>query len=522
MDWTEYLYSRRPAAQTTCSLHGFNRKRSYQTKHIPNMPGPSRQCRHDVLQVDVSSYAKEAGCSRPSEEQRQAAATTKRSGHPRNQLEGKDASTTLPYTFPAPLTLPDDLLALGDDDPPQSMLSWMRTRTPVTQARKTIYVVRTPNLDKRVSFMQTWTVPTTTTSRKLKTVEPPRVADVSAYLEAFYYPLPVKTLPHEVSFVPWDTDTEQAKPQKGRKKKAAMPAHVGLQIGDGVTRVRTRPCPDAVFDGQLNLNDLLDAALDVLPGDAYAILLLVDHDLYEDDEDDFCCGRAYGGSRVCIVSSSRYHPALDTLDYYIAGGIDLAHMWPASHCQAFVEGVCSLYDRPPSSKKRKRTQKKPMPKPNAPDDDDDVSPGLDIPSTPMGAALQAVQPLSDPAKDLYGLWLSRVARTVSHEIGHCFCLGHCSYYACVMQGTTSVAEDVRQPPYLCPVCLAKVTHALMGISPGTGDTEQAYAVQRYRALMKFCQSWPHVGMFAGFHAWLEKRVQVLSAGGSASLPICLD
>lgn len=478
------------------------------------MPGPAHQCRHEVLQVDVSSYAKEAGCSRPSEEQRQTAATTKRSGRPYNQPEGEDASTISPYTFPAPLTLPDDLLAFGDDEPPQSMLSWIRQRTPVTQARKTIYVVRTPTVDEGVSFMQPWTVPTTTISRKLKAVEPPRVADVSAYLEAFYYPLPVKTLPQEVSFVPWETP----KPEKGRKKKAPMPNYVGFQIGDGVTRVRTRPCPDTVFGGQLNLNDLLDGALHVLPDDAYAILLLVDHDLYEDDEDDFCCGRAYGGSRVCIVSSSRYHPALDTLDYYIVGGIDLAHMWPASHCQAFVDGVCSLHDPPPPSKKRKRTQKKPEPKAPA----DSVPPGLDVPSTPMGAALRAVQPLSHSAKDLYGLWFSRVARTVSHEIGHCFCLGHCSYYACVMQGTTSVAEDVRQPPYLCPVCLAKVTHALMGVSPDIGNNEQAYVVERYQALMDFCQSWLHVSMFGGFHAWLEKRVQILSIGRSASSPICLN
>ena len=39
---------------------------------------------------------------------------------------------------------------------------------------------------------------------------------------------------------------------------------------------------------QLNLNDLLDVAVSILPDDAYAFLLLVEYDLSEDEDDNFC------------------------------------------------------------------------------------------------------------------------------------------------------------------------------------------------------------------------------------------
>jgi archaemetzincin len=61
-----------------------------------------------------------------------------------------------------------------------------------------------------------------------------------------------------------------------------------------------------------------------------------------------------------------------------------------------------------------------------------------------------------------------------------------------MQGTASIAEDARQPPYLCPVDLAKVLRA-------TGVTE----FDRHRALLKFCKKHSDVQLFAAFEAWIE-------------------
>lgn len=100
-------------------------------------------------------------------------------------------------------------------------------------------------------------------------------------------------------------------------------------------RIRTRAAPDGLFPRQLNLDDLLDTAISMLPEDAYALLFLVNHDLFEDDGDTFVCGRAYGGSRVAIVSGARYSPDLDGIR-----SVERQHAWPASHCENYLSACC--------------------------------------------------------------------------------------------------------------------------------------------------------------------------------------
>ena len=86
-------------------------------------------------------------------------------------------------------------------------------------------------------------------------------------------------------FVPWTEDG------------TGLALDTGAADGTAL-QVRTRkPAPDGLFEGQLDLNDLLDGLIEMLPEDAYAIVMLVRQDMYESEEDDFCCGRAYGGSR---------------------------------------------------------------------------------------------------------------------------------------------------------------------------------------------------------------------------------
>ncbi|KAF4186835.1 hypothetical protein CNMCM7927_005075 [Aspergillus lentulus] len=203
----------------------------------------------------------------------------------------------------APLVLPGDDLALDPGYPPQSFREWLveEDRNNVTSDRKTVYVVAPPEYDEDAYFAQAWA--SARVGKSQHQLVAPNSEDIVGYLAAFYHGVPVKLLRvSDFRFVPWD----------GQKSKTS-PRFIGLAVSDECIGIRTRACPDQVYPRQLNLDDLLDVAISILPKDAYALCLLVNHDLYEDADDTFVCGRAYGGSRVAVVSSARYCPILDEL-----------------------------------------------------------------------------------------------------------------------------------------------------------------------------------------------------------------
>ncbi|KAJ5692627.1 hypothetical protein N7462_002050 [Penicillium macrosclerotiorum] len=372
-----------------------------------------------------------------------------------------------PATFPAPLLLPGDDLAEDPDYPPQSFQEWLdeEERNPVTPKRQVIYIAYAPQIDGQVQFMRKWDKPERRDGQP--STELPAPQSIREYIAAFYHGLLVKSLPiTTLSFTTWEEGSQKL------PARLRPPKYVGLRFGDDCVRIRARACPDGIFAGQLNLNDLLDAAIEMLPEDAFSLLLLVNQDLYEDDDDDFACGRAYGGSRVAVVSSARYNPNIDGLQ-----SVELEHAWPASHCKDYM-AMCYASSGT-HVKRQKRSGSK-----NALRGEEQ----RDSETCPLEAAISSYKSLSSielSSEAITSLWLGRVCRTAAHELGHCFGIDHCVYYACAMQGTASMSEDVRQPPYLCPVDLAKLLHA-------TSTTE----TQRYQALLAFCEKSNRLASYA--------------------------
>lgn len=434
----------------------------------------SHRCDHAELILDPSSHAAIVGYTRP--ETRKLISASSITGRVSKAAQGsKDVPS--PSCFPAPLVLPGDDIAYDPKQPVQSVRAWslMKDRNVATAQRRTIYVIEPPGSDESRTnhvplrdILQQWTRPKVVQT-KAPNVDQPATKEVAEYIQAYYHGMTVKRLSNFFTFTSWDED--------------AKSNYIGLVANDEIVRIRTRPCPDGIFIKQINLDDLLDACISSLPSDAYSVVLLTHHDLYEDEEDDFCCGRAYGESRVTVVSSARYNPLLDQMQ-----NVEREHAWPASHCKAYVEACCTQDVKKMMAEKQRHEAAKPL-----------IDLTTELPIQTAVAAFNSAPNIQDSKNGrlLAGAWMARVCRTVSHELGHCFGLEHCAYYACSMQSTASTAEDVRQPPYLCPVDLVKVLQV-------TGADE----ADRYRALLDFCKKHEHVQLFAAFSAWLAAMLDI--------------
>jgi len=146
-----------------------------------------------------------------------------------------------------------------------------------------------------------------------------------------------------------------------------------------------------------------------------------------------------------------------------------------------MRACCGLSDTTRSKRKLPDT---------AEDNDDD-----DEGETLLQKALSAYTSRSSESPNLSNLYLARICRTAGHELGHCFGMDHCVYYACSMQGSASLPEDSRQPPYLCPVDLAKLLTT-------TGGNEK----ERYLALFRFCERFRDEGFWAAYGRWIEVKL----------------
>lgn len=460
------------------------------------MAPPTKQlCKHTHLYLDVSPHASKAGFRRATERQRILAAT--KDGRVRKQpdlLTSKELFED-ETVFPGPLTLPGDELAEDPECPPQDFREWRdeEERNPVTQDRKTIYLVASPTIGKDVSKLHAWSVCSSldSTGKDAQTVKPPDIHDIKDYISAFFHGMDVKLFKKPFYWQKWD------KYDGTVLKNADIERRIGLKTPSrNLFGIRCRASSDGVSPMQVNLNDILDALMENIPPDAHSIMMLLEQDMYESAEDVFCAGRAYGGSRIAAVSLFRDQPS--------CAPPDDGHAWPSSHCAAYIDSLC-LDGSKPAAKKAKLQPIQHR--------DDDSSSG------PLHMAIEAaaIRPECSiiPPEALAVQWLGRVVVTTAHELCHCLGLDHCVYFACGMQGCGSVEEAQRQPPYVCPVCLEKIAAAIgEGLVEGWEDrsTRERYVRERYEALRGVCEKWGDVRlsrMFAGYKAWLDAVMERL-------------
>ena len=401
--------------------------------------------------------------------------------------KNRSADNELAATFPDPLVLPDDELAEDPDCPGQSFQDWVDEgdRNEVTAERNIIYVAFPAPAAAGLHLPHNPSLESSQTP-----IGEPDIQAIIEYIASFYHGIQVKLLPPEApEFTAWDS--RRRKGSRNTKGGSALPSFVGLKTSTECVRIRNRQSPDGVFQCQLNLGDILETVISIVPDDAYALVMLTRYDLYEEEADEFQCGRAYGGSRVAVVSLARYNPSLDA-----GHDVEREHAWPVSHCAEYVRS--RMHEPEESSRPRKKVKRNASSSSKTPaktNPSDGVSPMQEAVDAYTGVAplIQAFTP-----SQLSSMWLARVCRTMTHELGHCFGIDHCVYYACSMQGTASIAEDVRQPPYLCPVDLAKLLQS-------TGASLEG----RYERIAIFLEMYDDNLIFAAYSAWIRARLNNL-------------
>ncbi|CZS95658.1 uncharacterized protein RAG0_05248 [Rhynchosporium agropyri] len=138
--------------------------------------------------------------------------------------------------------------------------------------------------------------------------------------------------------------------------------------------------------------------------------MLLEHDLYDEEEDEFVCGRAYCGSRLSVGSGAKYWPGFDK-----EGGVERVHGWPGSHCTIHLEELINKKQSNTGNCCAKISK-------------NDVGREVLIReegNTPHHKALKVYTPPTAP-KALTLLHIVRLARTASHELGHCFGIADCT------------------------------------------------------------------------------------------------
>ena len=99
--------------------------------------------------------------------------------------------------------------------------------------------------------------------------------------------------------------------------------------------------------------------------------------------------------------------------------------------------------------------------------------------------------------------LQRSCKLIVHEIAHLMGVDHCIWFSCCMNGSGHIAEDFKQPMFLCPVDLHKL-QTLCGFD----------VVSRYQGMLSFFVK----HKMTEEAKWLQRRIAFITSTQRAHTP----
>ena len=94
---------------------------------------------------------------------------------------------------------------------------------------------------------------------------------------------------------------------------------------------------------QLNWEDVVDALKSLLPDDAYALVVIVEEELFGDGVEGQLLGRAAGSDRVCVCSTASLRDGTDTVDTHMellhllnTAVHEVLHIFSLDHCSFYL------------------------------------------------------------------------------------------------------------------------------------------------------------------------------------------
>ncbi|KAF2671764.1 hypothetical protein BT63DRAFT_467877 [Microthyrium microscopicum] len=473
-----------------------------------------RHCSHSAVQFEPSQEAIDAGFDWQSESERAKAAGTIKAEKEYEIREGNpEPGTKLKWSrqsklpdeepyFPAPVLLTRKEVESNQNCPYQSLENWIASRSSWYR-----HPDKENDPEGPVASLESWIKPQFESQEQIHSNKFDS-DDLFFYLKDFYYPRGFKLIGGKLGLtLHYRHTVDELLNDRGC---------IGMTWKEAFFPIRYRECPDRAYMRQLNADDLLQACIQIsMDGDGVAgtLMLIVDFDLYGNDESiPYYCGRTNKKMRVSVVSTARYHPALDTLQK-----VSREHSWPASHCRRYISKAWANEDVRMDegdiwSSQAEYDEHQELRTPKAVSDWYESMPAWD-PEKPLERSLETFKSLASievMAKKnpctLENVWLARVARRASHELGHCFGFHHCAYYACLMQKSTSIAEELRQAPYLCLVCGAKLAR----LGPIHSKDEMfSLETERYEKMVAGLEGYLKLGDCHNFHAHRAFLKQIL-------------